>query len=282
MFPAVRGERSAPTLTEGDLHEVQTLTTLCNAYEGLDIPTSLEPPPLLHRQDGVLIGFASLQGGGEIEACIIVHPEHRRKGVGRALLAATMAECRKQGWHRLLLVCDEASWSGRQFITAVGAQHRNSEHRMRLAAGDAGHLASPPTALQVTQAGPEEAEAVAHLISMAFGNPIEEEERRRLARDMGKSTHRFFIGLRAGEPVGSLGVVGQGHRAYIIGFGVLPQSRGRGYGHEMLVWTTDMLRAEHWGEIMIEVDTSNHSAVRLYRSCGFDVTTTYGFYAVTM
>ena len=86
---------------------------------------------------------------------------------------------------------------------------------MRLASGDAGHLGNRPTALQISRAGPEEAEAVAHLISMAFGNPIEE-ERRRLARDMGKPTHRFFIGLRAGKPVGSLGVVGHG--------GILPRS----------------------------------------------------------
>ena len=128
-------------LANADRAEVEKLTELCNQHEGLDIPLNLEGPlPLqgdatdqfLYYGDGGLLGFVSLEGGQPLEVCGMVHPEHRRKGIGRALLAVAKQECRRRGLHSLLLVCDEAARSGRAFVAALGAQYRFSEYRMVL------------------------------------------------------------------------------------------------------------------------------------------------------
>ena len=82
-------------LADADRAEVEKLAALCNQREGLDLPLNLEGPlPLqgdatdqfLYYGDGDLIGFVSLEGGQPIEVCGMVHPEHRHKGIGRALL----------------------------------------------------------------------------------------------------------------------------------------------------------------------------------------------------
>ncbi len=61
-------------------------------------------------------------------------------------------------------------------------------------------------------------------------------------------------------------------------FGVLPAYRGQGYGRAMLMDAVAMLAGEGWREMFLEVGTDNDPAVRLYRSSGFRVTSTYGFY----
>jgi ribosomal protein S18 acetylase RimI-like enzyme len=46
----------------------------------------------------------------------------------------------------------------------------------------------------------------------------------------------------------------------------------------MLLQTVDQLVAEKWPRILIEVATDNPNALGLYKSCGFQVTTQYGYY----
>src|SRR5439155_3973776 len=126
-------------LADVDRAAVAHLAALCNQREGLDLPFNLEGAgpghgqavnQVLYYRDGELIGFVSLEGGPPIEVCGMVHPEHRRKGIGRALLAVAKVACRRRGLPSLLLVCDEAARSGRAFVAAVGAQYRFSEYRM--------------------------------------------------------------------------------------------------------------------------------------------------------
>jgi ribosomal protein S18 acetylase RimI-like enzyme len=46
----------------------------------------------------------------------------------------------------------------------------------------------------------------------------------------------------------------------------------------MLADTIDLLLAEDWQQVLIEVETENRNALSLYQSCGFKEATTYGFY----
>jgi ribosomal protein S18 acetylase RimI-like enzyme len=60
------------------------------------------------------------------------------------------------------------------------------------------------------------------------------------------------------------------------------EQRGRGFGRQMLLHTIDRLVVEKWPRILIEVATDNPNALGLYKSCGFQVTTTYGFYQLVV
>ncbi len=275
-------------LTDEDLTEVQRFTAVCNQHEGLDLSFNLEtagsqagegPHQFLHYANGELAGLLSLQVGREIEVCLAVHPAHRRNGVGRSLLDAAREECRARGASSVLLVCEEGSRSGKAFVDAVGAQYRFSEYRMKLEADAMPGPLPSQGPVQFARADAGDVEVLARMIATSFGRSAEE-ERQRVARDLEKPTHRFFVARVNEEPVGSLGVAAHGQRVYIIAFNVLPGYRGRGYGRQMLAQTVETLLTERWDEILLEVETENRNALSLYRSCGFEEITSYGYYQI--
>ncbi|MGH2403565.1 MAG: GNAT family N-acetyltransferase [bacterium] len=277
--------RTQRGMMQEGLIEVRRLIDICNKHEDLDLSINLEAGPdpantpnqFLQYHGDSLVGILSFQGNREIEMCLAVHPDHRRKGIGRGLLKTAREEVRRRGRSDLLLVCEETSRSGRAFVKAVEAQYRFSEYRMRLDPRTAPGRQPTRGPVRLRQAGARDADVVARLISVSF-NRSEEEERARVAQDIERSSHRFFLAQTNGEPVGSVGIAAVDRRVYIIAFNVLPEFRGRGYGRQMLAQTVDTLRGEAWEEILIEVATENRGALTLYRSCGFREVTSYGYY----
>jgi ribosomal protein S18 acetylase RimI-like enzyme len=273
-------------LTAEDLAHAGKLLALCNVFEGLDLPLNLEPGrpedpgnQFIFSQGEAPAGVLTLQVGLEIEVCLAVHPGHRRRGIGRALLRAAATECGRRGTGPLVLVCDNASQSGKAFAAAVGAVYRNTESRMRLdqAQWRAGARPGPPVELE--RATADHAGVLAYLIGTAFGHPVDQ-ERARVTRDLSQPTHRFFVARAGGETVGTVGVVTADDRCYIIALGVLPAHRGKGYARSLLQTVVGTLVEEGHREVFIEVDTENRGAMSLYRSSGFRETSRYSFYRV--
>src|SRR5919202_3552828 len=112
-------------LTQAEHNAVMELAAACNADDDLSLPLNWGPvgePPesdrpdkLVYSEHGAVVGFVGLQDGSEIEVYGMVHPAHRRKGIGRALLRAAQEEARERGHANLLLVVEEKSESGKAF-----------------------------------------------------------------------------------------------------------------------------------------------------------------------
>jgi ribosomal protein S18 acetylase RimI-like enzyme len=270
-------------LSTGEVAEVDALAALCNAHDGLDLPLNLEPSPdeanqFLYAAQGTLVGFLSLEGDPAApEACGMVHPAHRRRGIGRLLLAAARDECRRRGVASLLLVCEDGSPAGRAFVQATGAQYRNAEHRMEFVPAARPASVREPPPIELRPASPADLDLLVYLTAQAFGD-AEDDVRRRFVQELGRPDRRFFIATLQRESVGSLRLTEDAERVYITAFGVLPQHRRQGYARQMLAQAIDLLHAEGRPHIFIEVDTGNTAAFSLYLSCGFRVTRTYGFY----
>jgi GNAT superfamily N-acetyltransferase len=126
----------SPVLDCAERAALEELAEVCNRYEGLDLPLALgeSAVQLVYYEAGVLLGYIELQDYApkQMEVCGMVHPDHRRRGVGHSLLAGAQSECRARGQPGFLLVCDEAGPSGKAFASAAGARYRYSEHRMEL------------------------------------------------------------------------------------------------------------------------------------------------------
>ena len=274
--------RTKHGLTKEDLIEVKRLIERCNRHENLDLPFNLEaghgpPNQFLAYEDKHLVGAAGLQGNREVEVCLVVDPNYRRRGIGRSLLQTVSEELKRRGLASFLLVCEETSRSGRAFVKAVGAQYRFSEYRMRLDPRNVPRPRSAAEPIRVRQADARDIDVLVQLISTSFGRSADQ-ERARVARDLQRSTHRFLIALANEEPVGSVGIAAFERRVYIIALNVLPQYRGRGYGRHLITHTVAILLNESWDEILLEVATDNRDALGLYRSCGFHEVTSYGYY----
>jgi ribosomal protein S18 acetylase RimI-like enzyme len=268
---------------------VEALLAACNQDEQINLILNLEPAAFgseataenvdqfLAYDQGKLIGFARLDGWSEPELCGMVDPAHRRKGVGRALLAAAQAECRRRGLVQSLLICDEAGESGPAFAAAVGAILSYAEYRMRLdqLAIDRSRPRYPTLRLQ--PATTEDADLLTRIQSAAFGE-LEENVRPYVIRGLQQANRQYLLGLLDDQPVGMLRLGRYEHEADITAFGVLPETQGRGYGRQMLLDAIDLLLDEGWSQIMIDVVIENQNALKLYQSCGFRPVTTYGFY----
>lgn len=276
-------------VTASDRAEIAKLIEDCSHDEGVYFPAPLEamlapsenkPAQVLHYEGDILTGFVYLQHGLEIEIYGMVHPDHRRKGVGAALLEAAKAIQRQEGARDLLLVCNSALSCGKAFAEATRGEYRFSEHRMVL---DPGSIKRPQLLqgqqVQFRPAAVADAPIFTYLISRAFDDP-EEETAAWVAADILADNQRFYIGWLEEQPIGALRTVSFSERIDITSLGVLPSHRGRGYGRQLLLAIVDQLLEEHWPTISLDVETKNANALGLYESCGFRASKTYDYYQV--
>lgn len=292
---------ASPGLSAAERASVLALATLCNAAAGLDLKLSLDFPADSAGQDagqdanafrayhdGELVGYCGLDGGGEqtAEVCGMVHPAHRRHGIGRALLDAAAAEAERRGTRELLVICEDVSADGRAFVASTGARYRFSERRMELDLVRRPHSDSVPVSsgqptitLRATEIG--DLPRVAAIRGAAFGDPLDDAVAR-LERDLPDPNTRYYLASADGVTVATFKLIRLDGRAYIYAFGVLPEWRRRGVGRGTLACACDVLAAEGFARVALEVETENAPAVALYQAMGFRTITTYGYYALPL
>jgi ribosomal protein S18 acetylase RimI-like enzyme len=271
---------------------VGELADRCNARDGLDLKLAIEvgeapdgapPRAFLAYTAGALVGYAALDHGGghEAELCGMVHPAHRRRGIGRALLGAARAACPALGIADLLLICEAASVDGLRFTGAVAAPARFAEHHMECAAALAGAPAFDTPRLDIRPAAQGDVDALIHILVGAFGR-LEARERERVEGALAAGRSRYYLARLAGVPLGAAHVIPMGARTGIYGFGVDPAHQGRGIGRAFLSQLMALLGTAGATRFALEVETTNAAAQAVYRVCGFAITTTYGYYPVAL
>ncbi|MCZ6870984.1 MAG: GNAT family N-acetyltransferase, partial [Gammaproteobacteria bacterium] len=212
-----------------------------------------------------------------IEILAIVHPDYRRRGIGRALVGEILLECRRRGQGDVLLVSEEASVCERGFADAMGARYDFSEYRMLLDAGAFQERVRMHSPASFHDAALSDLEALVVIRLASFGGK-EAEVRADIPRWLGEANQRLHIAKVNDKPVGIVRVGTYPDSVFINGLGVLPEYRGRGIGRYMLVQVVDRLLQEDQGRILLEVQTDNRDALSLYQSSGFREIATYRYY----
>jgi ribosomal protein S18 acetylase RimI-like enzyme len=278
------------TWTDEEIAQAEELLDICNAYENLSIKLGLvmlrsrkgeETNDFPYYVDGKLVGLLTLDDYGQEDREItgMVHPDYRRRGIFTALLAAARAEAKQRGIERLVLICERFSRSGQGFVEAIGAKYDFSEHRMVL--GNLKERGPFQENIQLQKAALNDREKIAQVSSISFGQNIER-TRQHVTEAMSDPHCQYFMGKLGAEVIGCLNLFANDREFGIYGFGVLPQYRGRGFGRQMLELLIKSVRAESSKSIALEVETDNTNAIGLYRSCGFQETTTYGYYNIDL
>jgi ribosomal protein S18 acetylase RimI-like enzyme len=284
------------TLTAQELTMIKRLAEVCEQYEQLHMridPMMLKSRPgsaindFLYYEDDLLVGYLAIDDRGSPQAELVgmVHPDYRQRGIFRALLDAAVAEGRARNMQQFVLVNEQSSRSGRAFLHSSGAVLSESEHEMFLSRMP--QRQSFDESLIVHKADLSEIDCIVKVQSASFGDS-EETTRQRVLQCIQHPDQTYFLAVfgeeavGCHEPVGSFRLDSSDTFIGIYAFGVRPDYQGRGYGRQILEDAIDIIRARSQKTIMLDVDVENSRALRLYRSCGFEIRTTYNYYVLEL
>ncbi|WP_457030484.1 mycothiol synthase [Kitasatospora sp. P5_F3] len=287
--PSQDGIRSTETLGADDLAAARAVLAAASAVDGreavseagrLRLRVDSARPGVTHlvqRQEGVPAGYAQLEAGeGRTTVELTVHPDHRRLGLGRQLLDATLAEADAgtvdfwaHGGHP----------GAAQLAAEYGAELVRELRQMRRPAEPVPAEPVLPEGVTVRSFRPGQDDAVwLRLNALAFahhpeqGGWTEQDLAERLAEPW-FDPEGLFLAFRGADLVGfhwtkvhpdGLGEV------YVVA--VDPAEQGSGLGRAL---TATGLR--HLAEdrkvpaVLLYVDADNPAAVRVYERLGFTV-----------
>lgn len=279
------------TLSAAEIEAIVALANRVNEQDSLTLKLNLDmlksrkgdvSNDFLFYHEGELIGFLGMYGflDSEIEISGMVHPEHRRRGVFSQLLAAAKSECIARNIPSMLFIVEEKSNAGLSFVERIATTYDHSEHYMDLT----GEGKTPqPADLELVRASSEaDAKAVGHLMAVGFGLP-EQEMSKSLTTDLSNPSREIYIARAGGKTIAAISIFKSDESsAFFYGFVVHPDCQGRGYGRFILWSLTEQMRRSGRTRIGLEVATDNSNALGLYRSCGFEVRTAYGYYRLPL
>jgi mycothiol synthase len=253
-----------------DRAQVDQLRRACEAAEPLDLKIELDEADHLDRpihflvtEGNQVIGYAGLTTDSDAEACGMVHPSRRGRGVGTTLLGEVRAAATSLARDSILVICEDAGPAALAWMRRLGATLDSAERRMiaRLAAPIGGAPTSH-AGLEVRPASDADHDAVVAVLREEFSDRPEELR---------------LVGIEGGTVVGTLRLVDGSRRTMIYGFAIDEHRRGHRLGTRMLAAVTAQLRARGIGEVGLEVDPENTPAVRLYERFGFETVTVYRY-----
>lgn len=283
---AKQGLQKRRTLNEEELAEIIELKALCDRHDNLHMRISLdelrqrsgkENDDFLYYEQGRLIGYLYIDSWGQKEKEVtgMVNPEFRRRGIFRQLFEAASADCKQRGVARIVLVGEHSSHTAHAFAKAVSAHRDFSEHEMVLRTLIERGRTDPQ--LQIRVATVEDKPAIVSIIATDLQG--DEDDARELVNEFYATPNcQIFLATFAGQPLGCLRLDYGSESMGIYGFVVRPEYRGHGYGRQMLEYTINQISDRASRTVMLEVETENHRAIGLYKSCGFQITTTYDYF----
>ncbi|MCF6410774.1 GNAT family N-acetyltransferase [Pseudalkalibacillus salsuginis] len=230
--------------------------------------------------EGTLIGYIGVcQFGREtLEVNGMVHPEFRRMGVFNRLFSLVKDEWYKRKLTDMLLLSDNNSLPGLEFIKRTGALYDNSEYEMYLK-GES-NLGSALNNLILRKAINKDAKEIARQNTIYFQVESVEEDLI-LPEEEAKRGVDIFIVEIDNTIIGKVHLAVNDGIGGIYGLGVLPEYRRKGYGREILIKAIDYLNERQVNKIMLQVAVKNKNALDLYKSCGFVETSKMDYYKLS-
>ena len=215
-----------------------------------------------------------------IHRFIVVRPDTRRRGIGRALVDAAEADSAQSPDGPVILLPPHNSALALSFLRAIDFQYDHSLWRFQLDPKRYEPLPTLPTDLDLTTYTDNDLVEYVELINTVFlDHPVplhvtrEQIEHVHTAPNF-DAANVALIRTQSDEMVGFCVTGTDRSDDTVVGtislLGVQREFRGRGLGRFLLVWGIERLRSTGFEHIELGVEAENEQAVRLYRSVGFD------------
>jgi GNAT superfamily N-acetyltransferase len=236
------------------------------------------------------VGISCFDGTtGEING--MTHPDWSRNRYFHRLIILALDECKKRGFSKTLLLTDDNSVSGNEFIKSIGGVYDTSEYRMKRN----NNMTLPISNHQIDlrKALLKDTNEINRQDAIFFGDDSititnNEDITCNLSEknfsDMDSpyeegspNTQTYMITLD-NKVIGKIKVECNETSSFIFGFGILPDFRGKGYGKAALQETLRFLLEKGSTDIQLDVVCSNNNALGLYKSCGFEEVSIMNYY----
>lgn len=287
-------------ISEEKYKEINKLQELCALKDKVNLKLELDYKIKMHKDSdkeskeineflyyvgGSLIGYLGISsfGGNISEINGMVHPEWRRQGIFKKLFQYLIDECRKRNFSEILLLSDNESESGVKFIKDIGGIYDVSEYRMKLNEITSSKTISPINLRKAKSFekrdierqneiffyGKDEGESIQETYLQEHGKSINNEE---------PLDETAYMAENKGQTVGKIHIDYSDDSAFIFGFGILPQSRGKGYGKEALKLALQLIEERNIEKVELDVACKNDTALNLYKSLGFQEESVMNYY----
>ena len=268
-------------LSQEELFEAKKLINCCQAYDGtyrdpylsnmLNFDLSM-PAFFLFYEKGELVGLLTVYADDQdVEVTILVHPNHRRQGIARALFTSFEKETTSSPIRSVTFQTERIFLDRHPDFVNNWGLVKDEETETWLGKDRRPYQLAKLSNLEVLLADSSYQEQISQLKFQAFSEEHESKEvvDRYVAEALKDPESHLYILLKDGQVIGTCTVDLSTNTNYLYGLAISELERGKGYGSYLAKSLVNQLIEQNDKEFQIAVEDSNVGAKRLYEKIGF-------------
>ena len=269
------------TLTDHQLLEVKVLIAICQKYDGTYRDPYLSnmlnfdpdmPAFFLYYEKGELVGLLTVYADDQdVEVAILVHPNHRRQGIARALYRSFQKEMASYPIESVTFQTERVFLERHPDFVNNWGLVEDEETETWLGKDRRPYPLAKLSNLEVLLADRSYQDQISQLKFQAFSEEHESKEvvDRYVAKALKDPESRLYILLKNGQVIGTCTVDLSSNTNYLYGLAIAELERGKGYGSYLAKSLVNQLIEQNDKAFQIAVEDSNVGAKRLYEKIGF-------------
>ena len=273
--------QSTNTLNDHQLLEAKALIAICQKDDGTFRDPYLSnmlnfdpdmPAFFLYYEKGELVGLLTVYADDpDVEVAILVHPNHRRQGIARALYRSFETETASYPIESVTFQTERAFLERHPEFASNWGLVEDEETETWLGRDRTPYELDSRSDVEVRLAEPSYLEAIARLHHQTFSDEMESPEvnHRYISEALKDPDSLLYILLKEGQVIGVCTVDVSGTSNYLYGLAIAEVYRGQGYGSYLAKSLINQLIAQNDKAFQIAVEDSNVGAKRLYEKIGF-------------
>ena len=273
--------QSTNTLNDHQLLEAKALIAICQKYDGTFRDPYLSnmlnfdpdmPAFFLYYEKGELVGLLAVYADDpDVEVAILVHPNHRRQGIARALYRSFETETASYPIESVTFQTERVFLERHPDFVNNWGLVEDEETETWLGKDRRPYPLATVSNLDVLLADRSYQDQISQLKFQTFSEEHESKEvvDRYVAKALKDPESRLYILLKDGQVIGTCTVDLSTNTNYFYGLAISEPERGKGYGSYLAKSLVNQLIEQNDKEFQIAVEDSNVGAKRLYEKIGF-------------
>ena len=268
-------------LSQEELSEAKKLINCCQNYDGtyrdpylsnmLNFDPNM-PAFFLYYEKGELVGLLTVYADDQdVEVTILVHPDHRRQGIARALYRSFEKETASYPIESVTFQTERVFLDRHPDFVSNWELVEDEDTETWLGKDRRPYPLEKLSNLEVLLADSSYQNQISQLKFQAFSEEHESKEvvDRYVAEALKDPESRLYILLKDGQVIGTCTVDLSSNTNYLYGLAIAELERGQGYGSYLAKSLVNKLIEQNDKEFQIAVEDSNVGAKRLYEKIDF-------------